>query len=84
MKHIPWTAFALKTSDWERMNDTQIIILDANDTQQYFSSKRQPTLWHTIPAMEELQMAWESKTVSDKRDYAEADVYDVYLYDKAL
>ncbi|KAG1722757.1 hypothetical protein EDB19DRAFT_1645602, partial [Suillus lakei] len=34
---------------------------DANDIQQYFSSERQPMIWHAIPAMEELQMAWESK-----------------------
>ncbi|KAG2143677.1 hypothetical protein DEU56DRAFT_733023, partial [Suillus clintonianus] len=34
---------------------------DANDIQQYFSSEQQPTLWRAIPAMEELQMAWESK-----------------------
>ncbi|KAG1719713.1 hypothetical protein EDB19DRAFT_1647826, partial [Suillus lakei] len=60
-KHIPWTAFALKTLDWERVNDTRIIISDANDIQQYFSSEQQPTLWRAIPAMEELQTAWESK-----------------------
>ncbi|OJA08886.1 hypothetical protein AZE42_14036 [Rhizopogon vesiculosus] len=37
------------------------MISDANDIQQYFSSERQPTLWRAIPAMEELQTAWESK-----------------------
>ncbi|KAG1894177.1 uncharacterized protein F5891DRAFT_961987 [Suillus fuscotomentosus] len=61
-KHIPWTAFALKTSDWERMNNTRIIISDANDIQQYFSSEQQPTLWRAIFAMEELQTAWELKS----------------------
>jgi hypothetical protein len=25
-KHIPWTAFALKPRDWERVNDTRVII----------------------------------------------------------
>ncbi|OAX34207.1 hypothetical protein K503DRAFT_645125, partial [Rhizopogon vinicolor AM-OR11-026] len=60
-KHIPWTAFSLKSSDWERVNDTRVMISDANDIQQYFSSEHQPTLWCAIPAMEELQTAWESK-----------------------
>jgi hypothetical protein len=40
-----------------------ILILpqDANEIQQYFSSESQPTLWHAIPAFEELKMAWEWK-----------------------
>ncbi|KAG1728190.1 uncharacterized protein EDB91DRAFT_1060754, partial [Suillus paluster] len=60
-KHIPWTVFSLKSSDWEHVNDTQVMISDANDIQQYFSSECLPTLWRAIPAMEELQTAWESK-----------------------
>ncbi|KAG1735306.1 uncharacterized protein EDB91DRAFT_1056392, partial [Suillus paluster] len=61
-KHIPWTVFALKALGLECVNNTQIIILDANDIKQYFSSEQQPTLWNAIPAMEEPQTAWESKS----------------------
>jgi len=32
-----------------------------NDIQQYFSSDKQPTLWRALPALEELQTAWEKK-----------------------
>ncbi|KAG2359517.1 hypothetical protein BDR07DRAFT_1180583, partial [Suillus spraguei] len=34
---------------------------DANEIQQYFYSESQPTLWHAIPAFEELKMVWERK-----------------------
>lgn len=34
---------------------------DANKIQQYFSSERRPTLCNAIPAIEELQTAWEKK-----------------------
>ncbi|KAF9228572.1 hypothetical protein BS17DRAFT_655048, partial [Gyrodon lividus] len=60
-KHIPWTAFMFKRANWERINDTCIIISDANNIQHYFSYELQPTLWHAIPAFEELQTAWEAK-----------------------
>ncbi|KAG2739191.1 hypothetical protein P692DRAFT_20756371 [Suillus brevipes Sb2] len=55
-KHIPWTAFALKTLDWECVNDTRIIISDANDIQQYFSSEQQPMLWRTVETRVSLSM----------------------------
>ncbi|KAG0696745.1 hypothetical protein DFH29DRAFT_1004341 [Suillus ampliporus] len=61
VKNIPWTAFTFKNADWECVNDACEIIADANNIQQYFSSETQPTLWHTIPAIEELQTAWEMK-----------------------
>jgi hypothetical protein len=32
------------------------------DIQQYFSSKKQPTLWQALPALKALQSAWEVKT----------------------
>ncbi|PPQ73449.1 hypothetical protein CVT25_000097, partial [Psilocybe cyanescens] len=32
--------------------------------QQYFSSEKQPTLWRALPALEELQSAWEKKSES--------------------
>ena len=34
---------------------------DSNNIQQYFSSERLPTLWCALPAIEELQTAWENK-----------------------
>ena len=39
---------------------------DSNDVQQYFSSEQLPTLWHALPALKELQMAWEAKQDSNK------------------
>ena len=60
-KQIPWTAFAFKTGDWEHVNDIRTIIADVNNIQQYFSHELQPTLWHAIPAFEELQTGWETK-----------------------
>jgi hypothetical protein len=39
---------------------------DSNNIQQYFSSERLPTLWRALPALEELQTAWEAKKDSDE------------------
>lgn len=39
---------------------------DSKDIQHYFSSERLPTLWRALPALEELQTAWEAKRDSDK------------------
>ncbi|KAH7903215.1 hypothetical protein BJ138DRAFT_1020984 [Hygrophoropsis aurantiaca] len=61
VKHILWTAFTLKEADWERPNETHVIISDANNIQQYFSADKHPTLWRAIPVLEELQTAWEAK-----------------------
>ena len=33
--------------------------------QELFSSKWQPTLWHALPALEELQTSWEDRLHSD-------------------
>ena len=66
VKHIPWTAFAIKSSDWERANDTHAILSDANSIQHLFSYEYQPALWRAIPAFEELQTAWEEKHASQK------------------
>ena len=63
---IPWTAFWLETRDWEHINDICSIISDANSLQQYFSHEKKPSLWHAIPALEELQTAWESKRDSGR------------------
>ena len=38
---------------------------DANNIQQYFSTEKHPTLWHALPAIEELQTAWEAKWDDD-------------------
>jgi hypothetical protein len=32
-----------------------------NDIQELFLSEQQPTLWHALPALKELQTAWEDK-----------------------
>ncbi|KAG1872985.1 hypothetical protein DFJ58DRAFT_651917 [Suillus subalutaceus] len=66
VKYIPWTAFKFTLADWERVNDTRTIITDANSIQQYFSSEQQPTLWCSIPAIEELQTTWEAKLTTSK------------------
>ena len=34
---------------------------DANAIQQVFSSEKVPTLWHAIPALEDLLAAWDTK-----------------------
>ena len=40
---------------------TDCVQQDSNDIQQHFSSERLPTLWRALPALEELQTAWEAK-----------------------
>ena len=47
---------------------------DSNRIQQYFSSEKEPTLWRALPALEELQSAWEKKQDTPK----------YYLYKDAL
>jgi len=37
-----------------------------NKIQEYFSSEKQPTLWRALPALEELQTAWEKKRDAPK------------------
>ncbi|KIM61041.1 hypothetical protein SCLCIDRAFT_122924, partial [Scleroderma citrinum Foug A] len=66
VKHIPWSAFAFKVSDWEHLNDTCSIIADVNNLQQSFSSDTHATLWRVIPALEELQTAWEAKKSAEQ------------------
>ena len=51
-----------------------IFIQDSNRVQQYFSSEKEPTLWRALPALEELQTAWEKRR--DDPKYA--------LYEDAL
>ena len=38
-----------------------LTVQDFNRSQEYFSSETQPTLWHALPTLEELQTAWEKK-----------------------
>jgi hypothetical protein len=61
VKHILWMVFTFGSHDWERINDTHVVISDANDMQQIFSSEQHPTLWRAIPALEHLQTTWEKK-----------------------
>ena len=65
-QQIPWMAFRFDPKDWERVNDVCLIISDMNSLQQYFSHENKLSLWHVIPAFEELQMAWESKSSTQK------------------
>ena len=46
------------------MADARDILKDLNDIQELFSSEQQPTLWHVLPALKELQTAWEDKRTS--------------------
>ena len=55
--HIPCSLFGY----WELIK-TQ----DSNLIQQYFSSETQPTLWHALPTLEELQSSWEKKSDTPK------------------
>ena len=66
VKNIPWSAFNFKPSDWEQVNDTCLVIMDANKLQQAFSSNQCATLWKAIPAFEELQSTWESKSMQPR------------------
>ncbi|KAG6912790.1 hypothetical protein DXG01_012140 [Tephrocybe rancida] len=61
VKHIEWSTFKLVEQDWIRVVDTKDILVDANNIQQVFSSEKQPTLWHALPALERLLSAREKK-----------------------
>lgn len=43
------------------VEQTYVPFQDSNSVQQYFSSERLPTLWRALPAIEQLQTAWEAK-----------------------
>jgi hypothetical protein len=60
-KKILWSAFKITELDWVRVLDAKLILEDSNHIQQYFSSEHKPTLWCALPAIEELQTAWELK-----------------------
>jgi hypothetical protein len=47
--------------NWVRVLDAKLILEDSNWIQQYFSSEHKPTLWRALPAIEDLQTAWEVK-----------------------
>ncbi|KIK84222.1 hypothetical protein PAXRUDRAFT_152935, partial [Paxillus rubicundulus Ve08.2h10] len=64
--HLLWTAFIFKPANWECVNDMRTIISDANNIQQYFSDEQWLTVWRAIPALEELQTAWEGKGENPK------------------
>ncbi|KAI9451397.1 hypothetical protein F5148DRAFT_958266, partial [Russula earlei] len=56
------SAFQFSDGDWRCMRDACDILKDSNDIQHYFSSEQLPTLWHALPAIEQLQTAWEAKS----------------------
>lgn len=43
-----------------------MFLKDSNRAQQYFSAKKPPTLWRVLPAIEDLQTAWEKKRDSPR------------------
>ncbi|KAF8871099.1 hypothetical protein BD779DRAFT_1428662, partial [Infundibulicybe gibba] len=61
IKHIPWSAFNLSEYDWARVLDAREILRNSNDVLHYFSSDKRPSLWRALPAIEDLQTAWEDK-----------------------
>ncbi|KAG6904864.1 hypothetical protein DXG01_006651, partial [Tephrocybe rancida] len=67
-RKIPCTDFALNNADWKRVEEAKTIIADLNRVLHYFSAEKQPTLYCAIPAIENLQTAWEDKL--DKHIYA--------------
>jgi hypothetical protein len=54
-----------------------LTIQDSNRIQQYFSSEKEPTLWRALPALKELQTAWEKK-----RDNQKYTLYKAALVDR--
>jgi hypothetical protein len=52
------------------------VFQDSNRIQHYFSFEKQPTLWRALPALEELQTAWETK-----RESAQYELYGDALDD---
>lgn len=48
------------------MSHANQISQDANNIQQLFSDEHRATLWQAIPALEELQTAWETKQENPK------------------
>ncbi|KAF8987803.1 hypothetical protein BDZ89DRAFT_974977, partial [Hymenopellis radicata] len=66
VKKIHWSAFRFEPSDWSRLEDLREILKDVNDIQQLFSSQRFPTMYLAIPAIEDLQHAWEKKLENAK------------------
>ncbi|KAG6823774.1 hypothetical protein H0H87_000339, partial [Tephrocybe sp. NHM501043] len=61
VKHIKWATFKLIDEDWACVGNTRDILADANNIQQVFSSDKHPTLWHALPALEQLLSVWEKK-----------------------
>ncbi|KAF8443712.1 hypothetical protein L210DRAFT_3371946, partial [Boletus edulis BED1] len=66
VRHIPWTAFTINATDWECVNAVRIIVSNANNIQHLFSQNNHPSLWHAIPAFEDLLTTWEEKCALDK------------------
>ncbi|KAF5383745.1 hypothetical protein D9615_003755 [Tricholomella constricta] len=67
-KKIPWTAFALSDSDWTRVLDAKMILADSNRVLHQFSADKHPSLYRALPALEDLQSAWESKIEDSQFD----------------
>lgn len=66
IKKIPWSAFAFKDSDWERIGECMLILQDANAIQQLFTTPKVATMHRVIPAIENLLTQWEEKRADPK------------------
>ena len=76
MKHIPWTAFKMTDLDWDRVVDVRDILAVStlfscgNGWFKLHSTVlflwETTNLWHVLPALEELQTAWEKKRDAPK------------------
>ncbi|GLB40087.1 hypothetical protein LshimejAT787_0705970 [Lyophyllum shimeji] len=76
VKNIPWSAFKLGEADWNRVTDAKDILADSNRCLHYFSSDKRPTLWRALPAIEELQTAWEEKQKDPRFDIYQDAIQD--------
>ncbi|KAF8882596.1 hypothetical protein BD779DRAFT_1444716, partial [Infundibulicybe gibba] len=65
-KCIPWSVFELSDLDWATVLDTWTILEDSNRVLHHFSEDKCPSLYRALPAIEELQTAWEKKRNSTR------------------
>ncbi|KAH9036504.1 hypothetical protein EDB85DRAFT_1852371, partial [Lactarius pseudohatsudake] len=61
IKKVPWSVFALSDMDWARVVDVKAILADSNHVLHHFSADKHPSLYCALPALEDLQSAWEAK-----------------------
>ncbi|RPD73175.1 hypothetical protein L226DRAFT_438021, partial [Lentinus tigrinus ALCF2SS1-7] len=65
-KKIPWTAFRLNKSDWDRVKLCADLLEDATRYIQSFYEKGVPCLHRAIPSLEALLTRWEKRRADPK------------------